>query len=56
MIHGATQSQDTDNPFIDPTPTSDNIVCDFDYSDAPSWALPREWVVNGLYDLENEII
>lgn len=32
------------------------VVCDYDYSDAPAWAVPREWFVEGRYDLELESI
>lgn len=32
------------------------VVCDYDYSDAPAWAVPREWFVEGRYDLEWESI
>ena len=32
------------------------IVADYDYSDAPEWALPREWFIEGRYDLELELI
>ena len=38
------------------SPTGLDIVADFDFSDAPSWAIPREWFINQLYDLENEEI
>jgi len=33
-----------------------DIVADYDYSDAPDWALPREWFIEGRYDLEYEPI
>ena len=32
------------------------VVCDYDYSDAPAWAVPREWFVEGRYDLDWELI
>jgi hypothetical protein len=32
------------------------VVADYDYSDAPSWALPREWFIEGRYELEHEPI
>ena len=32
------------------------VVADYDYSDAPSWALPREWFIEGRYELEHESI
>lgn len=31
-------------------------VADYDYSDAPAWATPREWHIDGTYQLENEEI
>ena len=39
-------------------PCSDGlaVIADYDYSDAPEWALPREWFVEGRYDLEWESI
>jgi hypothetical protein len=37
-------------------PTGLDIVADYDYSDAPEWALPREWLINNQYDLEFEEI
>ena len=33
-----------------------NEVADYDYSDAPGWALPREWYIDGTYGLDNEDI
>ena len=32
------------------------VVADYDYSDAPEWALPREWFIDGTYQLEHESI
>ena len=32
------------------------VVADYDYSDAPDWALPREWFLEGRFDLEHELI
>lgn len=32
------------------------VVAEYDYSDAPDWALPREWFIEGRYDLEHELI
>ena len=39
-------------------PESDGlaVVADYDYSDAPAWALPREWFLEGRYELEHESI
>lgn len=28
------------------------VVADYDYSDAPEWAIPREWFIEGRYELE----
>lgn len=33
-----------------------DIVADYDYSDAPDWALPREWFIYEYYQLEYEPI
>jgi len=33
-------------------PNENNEVANYDYSDAPEWAVPREWFVTGRYDLE----
>ena len=30
------------------------VVAEFDYSDAPNWALPREWFIEGRYELEED--
>jgi hypothetical protein len=45
-------------PILSTIPNSDGlaVVCDYDYSDAPAWAVPREWFVEGRYDLEWESI
>ena len=32
------------------------VVADYDYSDAPAWALPREWFIEGKYECEIDII
>ena len=32
------------------------VVADYDYSDAPDWALPREWFIEGRYELNHESI
>jgi hypothetical protein len=32
------------------------VVADYDYSDAPDWALPREWFIYEQYQLEYEPI
>ena len=39
-------------------PESDGlaVVADYDYSDAPEWACPREWFIDGTYQLEWESI
>ena len=29
-----------------------DVVADYDYSDAPEWAIPREWFIEGRYELE----
>lgn len=29
-------------------------IANFDYSDAPEWACPREWFIEGRYQLEWE--
>jgi len=39
-----------------PDETVPREVCDYDYSDAPDWAIPREWFIEGRYDLEHESI
>lgn len=44
--------QDESNPDFDGLA----IVADYDYSDAPEWAVPREWFIEGRYDLEQDII
>lgn len=33
-----------------------NQVADYDYSDAPAWAVPREWFTDQAYDLCYEIL
>ena len=33
-----------------------DVVADYDYSDAPDWALPREWFIYEQYQLEYEPI
>lgn len=33
-----------------------DVLADYDYSDAPEWALPREWLIDGTYQLEYEPI
>jgi len=33
-------------------PNENNEVANYDYSDAPEYFLPREWVISGRYDLE----
>jgi len=33
-----------------------DVVADYDYSDAPEWACPREWFIDGTYQLEHESI
>lgn len=40
------------NPYFDGL----SVVADYDYSDAPEWSLPREWFIEGRYDLEHESI
>lgn len=40
----------------DPENTVPQEVCDYDFSDAPEWAVPREWFIEGRYDLEQDII
>lgn len=44
--------------ILESIPDSDglDVVADYDYSDAPEWALPREWVLEGRYGLEYESI
>ena len=35
-------------------PNENNEVANYDYSDAPEWAVPREWFITGRYDLDND--
>jgi len=35
-------------------PNDNNEVANYDYSDAPEWAVPREWFIQGRYDLDND--
>jgi hypothetical protein len=35
-------------------PNENNEVANYDYSDAPEWAVPREWFIQGRYDLDND--
>lgn len=32
------------------------VVAEYDYSDAPEWALPREWIIYEQYQLEHQEI
>jgi hypothetical protein len=36
----------------DSNPNENNEVANYDYSDAPEWAVPREWFITGRYDLD----
>ena len=40
----------------DNEPSGLDLVAEYDYSDAPGWALPREWFIEERYELENETI
>jgi hypothetical protein len=33
-------------------PNENNEVANYDYSDAPEWAVPREWFITGRDDLD----
>jgi len=49
---------ENDTSILPLIPYSDglDVVADYDYSDAPDWALPREWLIDGTYQLEWESI
>ena len=36
-----------------PDETVPREVCDYDYSDDPEWACPREWFIEGRYELDH---